>query len=137
EILQPLTAPDRMRSPGAEGWRFKAIAAGETDLAFTAKPPVDPGTVAAPPRFTVTIRVKYPRPRMSRMSRSPVGIWFVRTAAIVSLAMVAACSTSHPPPRDAAPAGVDSAPTLNTRAVPSVAAPPAAPARRQPTAKKG
>jgi predicted secreted protein len=58
EILQPLTPSDRMRSPGRDGWRFKAIAPGETDVALTAVMPADRHGSAAPPRFTVTIRVQ-------------------------------------------------------------------------------
>jgi len=60
DVLQSLTPPDQMRSPGSDGWRFTAIAAGETDFALTAVMPVDSATTAppAPPRFVVTIRVQ-------------------------------------------------------------------------------
>jgi len=53
-VLEALTAPDKMRSPGPDGWRFKAIAAGETDLAFTVVMVGGP----PPPRFVVTVRVQ-------------------------------------------------------------------------------
>jgi hypothetical protein len=60
EVLESLTPLDRMRSPGRDGWRFKAIAPGETNVTLTAVITVDPNSPApppAPPRFSVVIRV--------------------------------------------------------------------------------
>lgn len=53
EVLQLLTPPDRVSTPGPEGWRFRALGAGTTDLTMTASS--DAG--AAPRRFSLSIRV--------------------------------------------------------------------------------
>jgi hypothetical protein len=57
--LSPLIPPEKMRMPGAQGWLFRAIATGQSDLTFTSiascpAPPCPP-TVA---RFVVTIHVQ-------------------------------------------------------------------------------
>ena len=57
DILNLLTSSDRRRSPGAEGWRFRGIGVGETDLALTEIPRRSDGTAPAPRRFVVTIDV--------------------------------------------------------------------------------
>jgi hypothetical protein len=57
DVLKALTPPDQMRSPGPDGWRFQAIARGETDLVVTPVATSDV-TSAAPARFAVTIRVQ-------------------------------------------------------------------------------
>ncbi len=61
DVLEALTPSEKMRSPGPDGWRFKAVAAGETDVTLTAVTPVSPNGGApppAPPHFTATIRVQ-------------------------------------------------------------------------------
>jgi hypothetical protein len=58
--LQALQSSEQMRSPGPDGWRFKAIAAGDSDVTVTrivSASPGRPGPPAAPPHFTVTIHV--------------------------------------------------------------------------------
>lgn len=58
-LLEALTPADRLRSPGPDGWRFRAIAAGESELALTPVLKASPsGPPPAPPRFAVTIRAK-------------------------------------------------------------------------------
>lgn len=59
DVLQALAPADAMRTPGAQGWRFKAVHSGETDLVFTAIVAADPRSpgLAAPRRFTLTVRV--------------------------------------------------------------------------------
>ncbi len=57
--LSPLMSPETMRTPDAQGWLFRAVAAGQSDLTFTSiascpAPPCPP-TVA---RFVVTIHVQ-------------------------------------------------------------------------------
>lgn len=53
EVLQLLTPADRVAAPGPEGWRFRAVAPGTTDLTLTASS--DGG--AAPRRFSLVVRV--------------------------------------------------------------------------------
>ena len=57
DILEVLNSADRRQSPGPEGWRFRAIGIGETDLALTERPPRNGGAPPPPRRFVVTIRV--------------------------------------------------------------------------------
>jgi hypothetical protein len=57
DILDLLNPPDKRRSPGPEGWRFRAIGVGETDIALTEIPRRGGGAAPAPRRFVVTIRV--------------------------------------------------------------------------------
>lgn len=61
EVLKGLTPPARMRTPGPDGWRFEAVAAGETDLVATPIARVNVAQAsgqAPPPAFRVTVRVK-------------------------------------------------------------------------------
>lgn len=61
EVLEALTPPDTMRAPGPEGWRFRAIAPGKTDLVLTsiAQPCPDPTPCPpVPARLVFTIEVK-------------------------------------------------------------------------------
>jgi hypothetical protein len=58
-LLSPLTPAEKMRKPDAQGWLFRALATGQSDLIFTsivacAQPPCPP-TVA---RFVVTVNVQ-------------------------------------------------------------------------------
>jgi hypothetical protein len=57
DVLDLLNPPDKRRSPGPEGWRFRAISVGETDIALTEIPRPSGGAAPAPRRFVVTIRV--------------------------------------------------------------------------------
>jgi hypothetical protein len=60
-VIEPLTPRERMRTPGPDGWKFKAIASGETDITVTAVMRVDADRGApppAPPQFRVTVRVQ-------------------------------------------------------------------------------
>jgi hypothetical protein len=57
DVLELLNSPETRQAPGPEGWRFRAIGAGETDLALTERPARGGGGPAAPRRFVVTIRV--------------------------------------------------------------------------------
>src|SRR5262249_17268468 len=57
DVLKALMPPDRMRSPGNEGWRFEVIARGDTDVVATPIVTASPGR-APPPQFRVTIRVQ-------------------------------------------------------------------------------
>jgi predicted secreted protein len=53
DVVTMLTSASERRSPGAGGWRFRAAAAGDTDITIT---PLTTG--AAPPSFVFTIKVK-------------------------------------------------------------------------------
>ncbi|HMU93924.1 MAG TPA: hypothetical protein PKE35_13685 [Anaerolineales bacterium] len=61
EVVEPLTPADKMTEPGSQGWLFRAVAAGQTDIRLTApapacaKPPCPP---AAPMVFVFTVDVK-------------------------------------------------------------------------------
>jgi hypothetical protein len=59
EILTSLTPAEKMRKPGAGGWRFRAAAVGETEVAVTSvvncdTPPCAPAAI----RMVVTVQVK-------------------------------------------------------------------------------
>ena len=60
--LQPLTPPDKMRAPGAQGWLFRAVAPGETEIVLTSIAiPCQPLTPCPPPnpaRFTIPVLVQ-------------------------------------------------------------------------------
>jgi hypothetical protein len=59
--LQALQSSEQLRSPGPDGWRFKAIAAGESDIMLTPIVKADPGhpaPPAPPPHFIATIRAR-------------------------------------------------------------------------------
>ena len=60
DVLQLLTPADRVSAPGAEGWRFRAVSSGTTDLTVTALVSPGPGTdgPAAPRRFSFVVRVR-------------------------------------------------------------------------------
>jgi hypothetical protein len=62
EVLMPLQSEKEQRKPGPQGWRFRAVGAGETDLAFTAlqAPCREQVPCPQPPprRFVITIRVQ-------------------------------------------------------------------------------
>jgi hypothetical protein len=60
DVLRPLDAPSRMRRPGARGWRFAAVARGETDLTFTPVVRDSPPQRAAPAalQFSLTVKVQ-------------------------------------------------------------------------------
>ncbi len=61
EVIEPLTPADKMTEPGPQGWLFRAVAAGQTEIRLTApapacaKPPCPP---AAPMTFVFTVDVK-------------------------------------------------------------------------------
>lgn len=61
EVVEPLTPADKMTEPGPQGWLFRAVAAGQTEIRLTApapacaKPPCPP---AAPMVFVFTVDVK-------------------------------------------------------------------------------
>lgn len=61
EVIEPLTSADKMTEPGPQGWLFRAVAAGQTEVRLTApapacaKPPCPP---AAPMMFVFTVDVK-------------------------------------------------------------------------------
>ncbi|MBI3151024.1 MAG: protease inhibitor I42 family protein [Chloroflexi bacterium] len=61
-IIQSLIPPEHMNQPGEQGWLFRAIAKGDTDVRLTAPAmSCDPGTPcppAAPITFAFTIEVK-------------------------------------------------------------------------------
>lgn len=57
DILELLNPPESRRSPGPDGWHFRTIGAGETDIAMTERPERTGGAPPAPRRFVVTIRV--------------------------------------------------------------------------------
>jgi len=57
DILELLNSPETRRSPGPNGWRFRAVGAGETDVALTERPSRDSSAPPAPRKFVVTIRV--------------------------------------------------------------------------------
>jgi hypothetical protein len=57
EILQLLNPPDKRQTPGPDGWRFRARAAGETDVALTERPPSSVKDGPPPRRFVLTVRV--------------------------------------------------------------------------------
>jgi hypothetical protein len=61
-IIQALTPPEAMNNPGSEGWLFRAIAPGLTDIRVTASaaacPPGTPCPPPAPITFVFTIEVK-------------------------------------------------------------------------------
>jgi hypothetical protein len=52
--LELLTPADQRRNPGAGGWRFRAIAAGDGDIKLTLIPKEGD---AAPPEITLTVHV--------------------------------------------------------------------------------
>jgi hypothetical protein len=51
--LELLTPPEKRSTPGPNGWRFRAIATGESDIGLS---PITTGD-AQPPRFVITIRI--------------------------------------------------------------------------------
>jgi hypothetical protein len=58
-LWSPLTPAEKMRKPDAQGWLFRAIAIGQSDLTFTsiascAQPPCPPMVA----RFVVTLNVQ-------------------------------------------------------------------------------
>jgi hypothetical protein len=61
EVVEPLTPAEKMTEPGPQGWLFRAVAAGQTEIRLTApapacaKPPCPP---AAPMTFVFTVDVK-------------------------------------------------------------------------------
>jgi hypothetical protein len=53
-----LLDPSKASRPGPQGWRFRALARGETDVALTEVSAVAPGGAPpAPRRFVITVRV--------------------------------------------------------------------------------
>jgi|SRR5579859_30735 len=58
KLFEALTPPDQMRRPGAAGWLFRAIAAGQMDLGLTSIAAPCPSGSPCPPnvrRFTWSI----------------------------------------------------------------------------------
>jgi predicted secreted protein len=53
DIVTMLTSASERRSPGAGGWRFRAVASGDTDITITALT-----TGAAPLSFVFMIKVR-------------------------------------------------------------------------------
>lgn len=61
DVLLLLTPRNRAQSPGPGGWQFKALVPGVTDVTVSPLMKSDgaePAGPAAPPRFTVTVRVR-------------------------------------------------------------------------------
>lgn len=58
DVLRILTPADRRRRPGPAGWRFEAIARGETDATFTGVVAQTAGGASNVPRFTLSVRVQ-------------------------------------------------------------------------------
>ena len=57
EIIELLSPPESRQAPGRDGWRFRTVGAGETDVALTERPAPGGGAPPAPRRFVFTIRV--------------------------------------------------------------------------------
>lgn len=61
-VIQPLTPLEEMQVPGPQGWLFRSIASGQTEVRLTAPAlDCDPGAAcppASPITFVVTIEVK-------------------------------------------------------------------------------
>src|SRR5574341_777123 len=60
-VLELLTPRENLRAPGPEGWRFRSIAPGQTDLVLTSIPQPCPNNTPCPlmpARFVFTIKVK-------------------------------------------------------------------------------
>ena len=61
EVLAPLTPPEQMEQPGADGWFFQVIAPGNTEIALESKAPACPGSKPCPPnvrRFVFPIQAE-------------------------------------------------------------------------------
>jgi hypothetical protein len=58
-IVRLLTAADRVRRPGADGWRLEAVARGETTVAFVPFVPFGKeSSTPNEPRFTLRVMVR-------------------------------------------------------------------------------
>ncbi len=61
-VVEPLTLPENMEEPGSQGWLFRAVAAGQTDIRLTASTAPctgpDPCPPAPPITFVFTVDVK-------------------------------------------------------------------------------
>ena len=61
EVLESLTPPEKFQAPGPDGWLFRAIAPGKTDLLLTSIVEACSTNTPCPPisaRFVFTIEVK-------------------------------------------------------------------------------
>jgi len=57
EVLSPLTPPDKMQQPGADGWFFRVNAAGHTEIVLTSQTPPCPAGTTCPPNI---MRIVFP-----------------------------------------------------------------------------
>ena len=61
-VVQSLIPAEEMQSPGAQGWLFRAVAAGQTDIRLTAVAPAcnqpQPCPPAPPVEFVFTVNVR-------------------------------------------------------------------------------
>jgi hypothetical protein len=61
EVLELLTSQENLHAPGRDGWLFRAITPGKTDLMLTSMPQACSNNTPCPPmpaRFVFTIEVK-------------------------------------------------------------------------------
>ena len=56
DVLELLN-PTQANRPGPDGWRFRGVTQGETDVALTEITTGSPGAPPAPRRFVITVRV--------------------------------------------------------------------------------
>ena len=61
-VVEALTSAENMAEPGPQGWLFRAVAVGQTDLRLTAPAAIcnqpQPCPPAPPPTFVFTVEVK-------------------------------------------------------------------------------
>lgn len=61
-VVEPLTPVENMEEPGSQGWFFRAIATGQTDIRLTSHTPPCESSVPCPPAppivFVFTLEVK-------------------------------------------------------------------------------
>jgi hypothetical protein len=72
-ILKPLMGTERIRMPGPEGWLFKAVGLGRSEVVATSVSACSPDEPCPPPvRFSVTVEVKKTQ-TSKRRSRAATG----------------------------------------------------------------